>query len=1066
MTTELRPCNLWQIGASMSDFSFVEAEHTILDFWRKEHIFQKSLDATKNGAPYIFYDGPPFATGLPHHGHLVASTIKDIIPRFFTMKGRYVTRRFGWDCHGLPIEHEIDKKLGMPAHEAVEKLGIAHYNKECRSIVSRYAKEWQKTIERVGRWVDFENDYKTMDLDYMESVWWVFKSAWDKGLIYQGLKVVPFSTALSTVLSNFEAGENYQEIQDPAVTVSFPVVGENFSLLAWTTTPWTLPMNQALCVRSDVDYELVEDKKSNKQYVLAQERLPDYQKKHDLVSIKTLKGSELVGLKYEPLFPFVEKFYADNSPPDEKFLFQVFADDYVTTEDGTGVVHQAPAFGEDDYRVALQAGLEKIFIPVDDEGRFSADVDSYQGQYFKDADKPILKDLKKTDRLFEHSVLVHNYPFCPRSDTPLMYKAVPSWYLAVEKVQAKMIECNQQINWVPSHLKNGRFGKWIEGARDWAISRNRIWGTPLPIWKNNLSGKAISFGSVAELEKLSGQKITDLHREFVDPISFEIDGEEGQYHRIPEVFDCWFESGSMPYAQLHYPFKNALVFESGFPAEFIAEGLDQTRGWFYTLTVLSAALFDRPAFKNVIVNGLVLAEDGKKMSKRLKNYTPPDELMEKFGADALRLFLINSGLVRGEELRFSDEGVRDMARRVLLPWLNSYKFLTTYAAIDSWNCEKDLTKTEHILDRWILSKLQTLSKTVNQEMQQYQLFNVVPALFLFLEDLTNWYIRLNRRRFWDDKGLTGDKKSAYSTLFQCVQTFGTLMAPFAPFLSEWIFQELKKLGKHGQQSVHLESFPEEDIKKQDSVLEDAVLRVQQIIILGRQQRNLKKIKVKTPLSCLTIIHRNTDVLEEIKKLSDVIQQELNVKSLKFETQEENYVELSARPNAPLLGKRLGKDFRYFAKKISALSNDELCRVEEGKTILIEELEFTPEELLVDRNPKEDMDVVSNRFISVSLDCKLTEDLRTEGLAREVINRIQKSRKEAGLEVSDRIRLSFTGDDKIIRAIKCHAERIKNETLSKEIHFVSLEQGHDAKIYEHEIDKSQFVIGMQKLDLPT
>jgi isoleucyl-tRNA synthetase len=531
-------------------FSFVDAEHEILKFWNENKTFKKSLEKTKDGAPYIFYDGPPFATGLPHHGHLVGGVLKDAVPRYWTMKGRYVERRFGWDCHGLPVEHEIDKKLGMSAQDAVKKMGVAGYNQECRGIVSRYTKEWEKTVNRIGRWVDFENDYKTMDTDFMESVWWVFKQLWDKDLIYQGTRVVPFSTALGTVLSNFEAGQNYQDVQDPAITVLFKAKDEDAYFSAWTTTPWTLPSNLGLCAGADIDYVLLKDEDLDKNIYMAKALVSSYEKKRNFTILKELKGSELKGRRYEPLFPYFANLEKDGA-------FQVLNDDYVSTDSGTGIVHTAPGFGEDDNRIMKEAGLGEVLVcPVDDAGRFTKEITDYQGIHVKEADKQIIKHLKENGSLFEHTVYVHSYPFCYRSDTPLIYKAIPSWYVRVEKIKDMLLESNQQINWVPGHIKDGRFGKWLEGARDWSISRNRVWGTPLPVWHNTEEDKFICVGSIEELKNHSGIELDDLHREFVDPIEFTIKGEKGSYKRITEVLDCWFESGSMPYAQLHYPFEN------------------------------------------------------------------------------------------------------------------------------------------------------------------------------------------------------------------------------------------------------------------------------------------------------------------------------------------------------------------------------------------------------------------------------------------------------------------------------------------------------------------------------
>lgn len=1039
------------LSPSNENFSFVEAEVKVLDFWKKNDIFKKSLDQTRKGRPYIFYDGPPFATGLPHHGHLVSSTLKDVVPRYFTMKGFYVERRFGWDCHGLPIEHEIDKKLGMNAHDAVKKLGVAGYNNECRSIVQRYTNEWQKTITRLGRWVDFENDYKTMDANFMESVWWVFKSLWDKNLIYRGVKVVPFSTSLGTVLSNFEAGQNYKDVQDPAITIFFKLKDEDAYVAAWTTTPWTLPSNLALCAGEEIDYCLVHDETLNINFYIAKARLEFYQKnrKKKLSIVSELKGKDLKGKKYVPLFPYFSKLA-------EEGAFQILNDNYVTTDDGTGIVHIAPDFGEDDNRVMREAGIHTHACPVDDHGKFTSEVTDMVGMYVKDADKQIIQRLKEEGRLYDQDVLVHAYPFCYRSDTPLIYKAIPSWYVKVEQIKEKLSKSNEGITWVPDHIKEGRFGKWLEGARDWAISRNRVWGTPLPIWKNDKTDKYVCVGSIEELHKISGIKVLDLHRESVDPITFTIAGEEGAYHRVTEVLDCWFESGSMPYAQLHYPFENKEIFEKGFPAEFIAEGLDQTRGWFYTLTVLSTALFDKPAFKNVIVNGLVLAEDGRKMSKSLRNYTAPDLLMDEFGADALRLYLINSGLVKAEEQRFADAGVKDMVRRALLPWYNAFKFFQTYAQVDGWSPEKNFKLGDNILDRWILSNLQTMKKNISTEMEAYRLYNVVPALFTFIEDLTNWYIRLNRSRFWES-GLSDDKCAAYSTLYTTLKELSQAMAPFAPFLSEHLYQELGKLGKNEELSVHLCAYPEANVQLIDPKLEEAVGRMQQVMLLGRQKRNQVQIKVKTPLARLTVIHKDKDLLNEIKKLENYIQTELNIKTIEYSQEETKFIRLFAKPNSPVLGKRLGKDFGKFRGLLEKLDVAQLEKLETEGKLVIEGVSFSPEDILIFREPKEGTQALSNRLVSIDMDCTLNPKLITEGLAREVVNRIQKSRKELNFNVADRIFVSYQGSAELEKAIEEHKDYIASETLCQKLEKVGTVSG----ALEFEIDEYTIAFEIKK-----
>lgn len=1035
-----------EVSSQSESFSFVEAEKSVLKFWQEKQIFKKSLEKTKKGKNYIFYDGPPFATGLPHHGHIVASTLKDVVPRYFTMKGYYVDRRFGWDCHGLPIEQEIDKKFGMSASDFVAANGVKKYNDECRGIVDRYVNEWEKTIGRIGRWVDFQNDYKTMDLSFMESVWWVFKSIWDKGLIYQGNKIVPYSPALQTALSNFEAGQNYQDIQDPAVTILFRTKQDaNTYLAAWTTTPWTLPSNLSLCVHPEIEYVKVKDLDKNIFIIMAKSRLEAYKKNFKYEEVETFTGAQLKGMKYEPLFPYFNKLEGQG-------YFVVLNDEYVTTSDGTGIVHQAPGFGEDDNRVMKAAGLTEVVVPLDLSAKFTSDVKDFAGQYIKDADKEIIKNLKERGQLFHQSTLVHSYPMCYRTDTPLIYRAMPQWYLAVEKIKDKMIKANQEINWVPENIKEGRFGKWLENARDWAISRTRVWGTPLPIWINDKTGNTICIGSIAELEKFSGAKVTDLHREHVDQLNFTIAGEEGTYRRIPEVLDCWFESGSMPYAQLHYPFENQEVFKDGFPAEFIAEGLDQTRGWFYTLTVLSAALYDRPAFKNVIVNGLVLAKDGKKMSKRLRNYTPPDELMESFGADALRLFLINSGLVKAEELRFSDEGVKDMVRRALLPWFNSFKFFSTYAKVDNWEYKENF-KQDNILDKWILSKLQTLVKNVNHEMQSYRLYNVVPELFDFIEDLTNWYIRLNRRRFWEE-GMGEDKNAAYSTLYLTLESLSRLMAPFAPFLSDYIYQELKPFAPSSEESVHLCSYPEANEKLINSTLETAVGRMQQVILLGRQKRIQEGVKVKTPLKTLTVVHQDAKLLEEISKLEEFVKIELNIKNVDYKTNEADFVTLTAKPNLPVLGKKLGKEMGSYKSLIEALPSNDVQKIENGQKVNLKGIDFDSSEILVFRSPKAGTQAVTNRFITIDLECKLDQELIDEGLAREMVNRIQKTRKDLNFNVADRIAITIQTNENLERIFKKFESYIASETLVTKTTFTESEVPGSMI---HEIDEDKFAL---------
>lgn len=688
--------------------------------------------------PDCLTDGPPFATGMPHYGHLLASTIKDIIPRYWSMKGRYVERRFGWDTHGVPIEYEIDKEMGMSGRDAVREIGIAKYNEKCRAIVMRYASEWRHTIDRLGRWIDFDNDYKTMDTSFMESEWWVFKQLFDKGLVYRGFKVMPYSTALCTPLSNFEASQNYKDVQDPAVVVSFPLVDDpNTCVLAWTTTPWTLPSNTALAAHPDFEYVKILDEASGKHYILLEELLRTLYKdpkKAKFKIVQKLKGKEMNGWKYEPLFDyFYEEF--------KNYGFKIVNATYVTKDSGTGIVHQAPAYGEDDYKVAVENGIidqnRPPVNPVDDAGCFTSAVTHFEGQQVKAADKNIIKHLKGTGRLIVDSQLTHSYPFCWRSDTPLIYRAVPSWFVRIQDSIPQMLKNIEGSHWVPSFVKEKRFANWIQNSPDWAVSRSRFWGTPLPLWASDDMKEVICVGSVEELKKLSGYEgeLTDIHRDKIDDITIPSQQGKGVLRRTPEVFDCWFESGSMPYASAHYPFENVEQFEKSFPGDFIAEGLDQTRGWFYTLTVLGTLLFGKLPMKNVVVNGIVLAEDGKKMSKRLKNYPDPMLIMNNYGSDALRLYLINSPVVRAETLRFKEAGVKEIVSKVLLPLWNSYQFFDQQAALlkkvagfdFEFDPKAEKTNT-NVMDRWILASCQSLLKFVNEEMAAYRLYTVVPRL--------------------------------------------------------------------------------------------------------------------------------------------------------------------------------------------------------------------------------------------------------------------------------------------------------------------------------------------------
>lgn len=1015
--------------------SFPKLEEKILKFWNEQNIFQKSLQAKSK--PYSFYDGPPFATGLPHYGHLLASTLKDIVPRYWTMKGYHVPRKWGWDCHGLPIEQEIDKKFQFKSTEEIEAFGIAKYNEECRAIVLRFTSEWEKIIGRLGRWCDFKNDYRTMDLPFMESVWWVFKQLWDKGLIYRGHKVMAFSTALGTPLSNFEAGSNYMDVQDPAITVTFPLADRpHISFLAWTTTPWTLPSNLALAVGRDLSYAHVRTK-DQKEFILAEALVPQFFKESEYEVIEVQKGEFYIGSSYAPLFGYFSHL-------DSKH-FQIRHGDHVSVDSGTGIVHIAPAFGEDDFQMGRAAGLQMV-CPVDHHGRFTSEVSDYQGQYVKDADKQIIKRLKEEGRLFKQDTIQHAYPFCPRTDTPLIYRALSSWFVKVEEIRDRLQENNRRhTQWVPEHLRDGRFGKWLENARDWAISRNRYWGNPLPIFEAYEEPEAqrevFCIGSVAELEKLTGKKFKDLHREHLDDLIIEKNGKK--FKRVPEVLDCWFESGAMPYAQYHYPFENREAFESQFPADFIAEGLDQTRGWFYTLSILGTILFNQIPFKNVVVNGLILAEDGKKMSKRLKNYPDPLDVMNKHGADALRLYLIDSPVIRGEEIRFSEKGVQEIVRRVLLKLWHAFSFFDSYAKIDGFKPQPQKSgplsrsghpKADNILDRWIISRMQSLLSRIEEEMKGYRLYNVVPELLQFIEELTNTYIRLNRPRFWSEND-SKDKAEAFETLYRVLLDLTKALAPFAPFISDKIYQSLTQ----GQlkESVHLDEYPSPQKSDIDLDLERGVALLEEAIVLARSVREKEKVKVKIPLKELVLIHRRADFLESIKPLENYLRSELNVQKVTYRNDEAHFVKVSVKANGASLGPRAGKRMKELQAAIAGLSLDDLQRLDEkGSLVVLGDFVLQAQDLKIYREPTASQYAVeASSKLAVGMNTQIDRDQQMEGMARELVSRIQKFRKDLQLQLDDRILLEVQSDSLLKEILTGHVEYVSEQTLCQDLKLV-------------------------------
>ena len=910
-------------------------ENEILDFWDKEDIFQKSVKERSAEKVYTFYDGPPFATGTPHYGHIVPSLMKDVVPRYWTMKGFRVERKWGWDCHGLPIENIAEKELGIKSKKEIDEFGVDKFNEFCRSKVLGYVDEWKKVIRRMGRWADMDNAYKTMDLSYMESVWWVFKQLYEKGLIYQGYRSMHVCTRCETTLSQSEVSEGYKDIKDLSVIAEFRLVHDpDTSILAWTTTPWTLIANVALAVGVDIKYselrimnnELWKDKK----FIIASDRIEDVIK-DEYEILREFNGSDLLGLEYQPLYDFYAK---DRNLKNHENGWKVVSADFVTTEDGTGVVHIAPAFGEDDLNLGKAKDLPFI-QHVGMDGIIKSGNGEFSGLSVKPAgdhqstDIEIIKSLAAKGLLFDKEKYEHSYPHCWRCDTPLINYATSSWFVAVEKIKDQAIKLSGDINWTPKHIKNGRFGKWLEGARDWSISRQRYWASVMPIWRCEC-GEIQVFGSVAELENASGEKISDLHKHIVDKVVVKCQKCGGEMHRIPDVLDTWFDSGSMPYAQLHYPFENKEKFETNFPAEFIAEGVDQTRAWFYYLHILSTAIMEKPAFKNVIVNGIVLAEDGKKMSKRLKNYPDPMEMFEKYGADAMRFYLLSSPVMTAENINMAESEIAEISRGMFRMLWNSYYFFILYAEIDNFvpgNLED--FKPKNILDKWILALTQKLISDVDKSMTKYDLPKSVRPISEFIDNLSNWYIRRSRKRFWKSEN-DEDKNQAYTTLFIVLRDLSKLLAPFCPFISEEIYKNLT-----GEESVHLADFPavKKDLLDENVIKEMSIAR--KIVEIGLAKRAEIKIKIRQPLSSLSYV--GEDISDELKS---IIAEETNVKEVKN---------------------------------------------------------------------------VAGSELSVEFDQVITEDLKTEGLAREIIRTIQSLRKDANFKIDDRIEIYYQTESEEINS---------------------------------------------------
>ncbi len=1045
---------------------YAEIEKEILKFWKENKIFEKSVESRDENKTFTFYEGPPTANGKPGIHHVMARTLKDLVCRYKTLKGYRVNRKAGWDTHGLPVEIEVEKTLGIKNKSEIPEFGIAKYNKACRDSVFTYLDVWEKMTERMGYWINLDEAYITCDNNYIESVWWALKTLFDKGLIYKDYKIVPQCPRSETVLSSHELALGYKETKDPSVFVLMKLKPSKFSedgntyFLVWTTTPWTLISNVALAVGADIDY--VKVKTEGKYLILAKERLSVLKEDYEIVD--EFKGKELEYVEYEQLFNYLTV--------DKKGFYVVLAD-FVSTEDGSGVVHMAPAFGADDYEVSKKYNLP-FLQPVKRNGTFTDDVPDFAGQFVKDADAGIIQKLREEGKLYKKETIVHSYPFSWRfDDVPVIYYARESWFIKTTSVADRMIELNKTINWQPPEVGAGRFGNWLEDNKDWALSRDRFWATPLPIWVSP-SGKMFAIGSIAELKEgfveRDGKRIKvadlpeeeiDLHKPFVDEVKFERDGEI--YERTPELIDVWFDSGSMPFAQWHYPFENKEIFEKNFPADFICEGIDQTRGWFYTLHAIATMLFDSVAYKNLIVNELILDKNGLKMSKSRGNTVDPFYLFDKYGADATRWYLVTSSPPWRPTL-FDEEGVAEVQRKFFGTLINTYSFFALYANVDKFDFSQEEIPYEERpeIDRWIISKLNSTVKEYSALMDNYDPTKAARLLSSFtIDHLSNWYVRRSRRRFWKSE-MNKNKISAYQTLYECLVTVAKLTAPFAPFLADEIYQNLNSVThKESFESVHLVDFPE--VKYTDSELEEKMDIAQRVVYLTRTIRAKSNLKVRQPLKKIMVAVEDAKK-NALKEMEEVILEEVNIKELEILQDDSGIVNKSAKANFKALGPKYGKLMKSLAKRISEMTKEEIAKIENGETVSVEvdgtQVELSAQDVEILTSEIEGWLVESDGKITVAIDTELTPELIAEGYAREFINRIQNMRKDYGLDVMDRIKIKFTADEKATKYLQDFYDYIQKETLAESI---ASEEPSDGFVQEWKINEFTFKIGIEKVN---
>jgi isoleucyl-tRNA synthetase len=1000
--------------------NFPALEEAVLDYWAGDGTFKASIEAREAGLKgeneFVFYDGPPFANGLPHYGHLLTGYVKDAVPRYQTMRGKRVERRFGWDCHGLPAEVEAEKELGVSGHPGITEFGIDKFNAACRTSVLRYTDEWERYVTRQARWVDFENDYKTLDVTYMESVMWAFHTLWDKGLIYEGFRVLAYCWRCETPLSNTETrmDDVYRDRQDPALTVWFQL--ENgLRLLVWTTTPWTLPSNLALAVNPDLDYAVVTHSDGH-DYVIGEARLSAYERElGEVESPRTIKGHDLVGLKYAPMFSYFTS--TENA-------FQVIGAEFVSAEDGTGIVHLAPGFGEDDQTTCQSANIPTI-CPMDEHGQYTAEVTDWSGRHVFEANTDVIRHLKETGVVVRHDTYNHSYPHCWRCAEPLVYRAMSSWFVKVTAIKDRMLELNREITWVPEHLQDGSFGKWLANARDWAISRNRFWGSPIPVWKSDDPNypRIDVYGSIQQLQDDFGMDVTDLHRPQIDDlVRPNPDDPTGKsmMRRVPEVLDCWFESGSMPFAQVHYPFENQEWFENHYPGDFIVEYIGQTRGWFYTLHVLATALFDRPAFANCVSHGIVLGDDGQKMSKSLRNYPDPMKVFDTYGADAMRWYLLSSSILRGGDFSVTESGIKETVRQILLPMWNSWYFLTLYANAENREGQLSLA-SDHVMDRYIFAKASELVASTTRTMDANDLFGACAEVRSFLDALTNWYIRRSRDRFW-----AGDQ-DAINTLHSVLHILCRVTAPMLPLTSEVIFR-----GLTGARSVHLESWPDANDLPNDVHLAKTMDAVRDVCSTTLSLRKASARRVRLPLASVTIASAAAPSLQQFTEL---IADETNVKDVRLVDDVASVAAEVIQLVPAIAGPRLGPNTQ---KVIAAIKKGDWTLSGDGidvAGVTLQPDEFTRKFVATSANEGTASAALGSGAGVVLLDTVVTPELEAEGSARDLMRAVQQARRDAGFDVSDRIRLRVTAEASLIEKVKSFESVIAAETLSLEVNWV-------------------------------